>query len=135
MKKTRKMLAGVMVGAVVLSMGAMQSVSAKGEEKLTIAMLPKFKGENYFDACKMGAEEAAEELGVTLLYDGPPQDQATNQKQVDILEGWIAQEVDAIVVSPNDPTAIAPTLKKLRKPALKLSLSMLTRRKMPEIFL
>ena len=120
MKKTRKMLAGVMVGAVVLSMGAMQSVSAKGEEKLTIAMLPKFKGENYFDACKMGAEEAAEELGVTLLYDGPPQDQATNQKQVDILEGWIAQEVDAIVVSPNDPTAIAPTLKKAQKAGIKI---------------
>lgn len=120
MKKTRKMLAGVMVGAVVLSMGAIQSVSAKGEEKLTIAMLPKFKGENYFDACKMGAEEAAEELGVTLLYDGPPQDQATNQKQVDILEGWIAQEVDAIVVSPNDPTAIAPTLKKAQKAGIKI---------------
>ena len=120
MKKSRKMLAGVMVGAVVLSMGAMQSVSAKGEEKLTIAMLPKFKGENYFDACKMGAEEAAEELGVTLLYDGPPQDQATNQKQVDILEGWIAQEVDAIVVSPNDPTAIAPTLKKAQKAGIKI---------------
>ena len=28
-------------------------------ESLTIAMLPKFKGENYFDACKVGAEEAA----------------------------------------------------------------------------
>lgn len=120
MKKTRKMLAGVMAGAVVLSMGAVQSVSAKGEEKLTIAMLPKFKGENYFDACKTGAEEAAEELGVTLLYDGPPQDQATNQKQVDILEGWIAQEVDAIVVSPNDPTAIAPTLKKAQKAGIKI---------------
>ena len=79
---------------------------------VTIAMLPKFKGENYFDACKKGAEEAAAELGITLLYDGPPQDQATNQKQVDILEGWIAQNVSAIVVSPNDPNAIAPTLKK-----------------------
>ena len=54
---------------------------------MTIAMLPKFKGENYFDAVKTGAQEAADELGITLLYDGPSQDQATNQKQVDILQG------------------------------------------------
>jgi ABC-type sugar transport system substrate-binding protein len=83
-------------------------------------MMPKFKGENYFDACKVGAEEAAKELGVELLYDGPPQDQATNQKQVDILEGWIAQKVDVIIVSPNDPTAIAPTLKKAQRRGIKV---------------
>lgn len=88
--------------------------------KITVAMLPKFKGENYFDACKGGAQEAADELGITLLYDGPSQDQATNQKQVDILEGWIAQGVDVICVSPNDPTAIAPTLKKAQQNGIKV---------------
>ncbi|PHV70305.1 sugar ABC transporter substrate-binding protein [Sporanaerobium hydrogeniformans] len=91
-----------------------------GKDKMVIAMLPKFKGENYFDACKLGAQEAADELGITLLYDGPSQDQATNQKQVDILEGWIAQEVDVIIVSPNDPTAIAPTLKKAQQSGIKV---------------
>lgn len=94
--------------------------AAKNDGKVTIAMLPKFKGENYFDACKTGAQEAADELGITLLYDGPSQDQATNQKQVDILEGWIAQGVDAIVISPNDPTAIAPTLKKAQDAGIKV---------------
>jgi rhamnose transport system substrate-binding protein/rhamnose transport system permease protein len=87
---------------------------------VTVAMLPKFKGENYFDAVKVGAEEAATELGITLLYDGPPQDQATNQKQVDILEGWIAQGVNVIAVSPNDPDAIAPTLKKAQAAGIKV---------------
>lgn len=91
----------------------------KGED-MTIAMLPKFKGENYFDACKTGAQEAADELGISLLYDGPSQDQATNQKQVDILEGWIAQGVNVIIVSPNDPTAIAPTLKKAQEAGIKV---------------
>ena len=87
---------------------------------ITVAMLPKFKGENYFDACKTGAQEAADELGITLLYDGPSQDQATNQKQVDILEGWIAQGVNVIIVSPNDPTAIAPTLQKAQGAGIKV---------------
>lgn len=85
-----------------------------------IAVLPKIKGENYFDACRTGVEDAVAELagkGVTidLIYDGPPQDTATNQKQVDILEGWIAQSVDAIIVSPRDSVAIAPTLVKARE--------------------
>ncbi len=98
---------------------------ADAGKAITIAMLPKFKGENYFDACKVGAEEAVQELkdagkDVTLLYDGPPQDNATNQKQVDILEGWIAQQVNVIIVSPNDPTAIAPTLQKAQKAGIKV---------------
>lgn len=89
-------------------------------ETIKIAMLPKFKGENYFDAAKVGAEECVEELNkdgkkVELLYDGPPQDQATNQKQIDIIEGWIGQGVDVILLSPNDPTAIAETLLKAQK--------------------
>lgn len=96
------------------------SESKDSSEGMTVAMLPKFKGENYFDACKTGAQEAADELGITLLYDGPSQDQATNQKQVDILEGWIAQNVDVIIVSPNDPTAIAPTLKKAQESGIKV---------------
>lgn len=87
---------------------------------LTIAMLPKFKGENYFDACKVGAEEAATELGLELLYDGPPQNDATNQNQVNILEGWIAQEVDVIIVSPNDPDAISSTLENARSMGIKV---------------
>lgn len=90
------------------------------KESLTIAMLPKFKGENYFDACKVGAEEAAAELGLELLYDGPPQNDATNQNQVNILEGWIAQEVDVIIVSPNDPDAISATLENARSMGIKV---------------
>ena len=82
------------------------------DDSYTIAMLPKFKGENYFDGCYVGAQKAADELGVTLVYDGPNQSEATNAKQVEILEGFIAAGVDAIVVSPCDAEGIVPTLKK-----------------------
>lgn len=103
---------------------ATPSGGASGDS-VKIAMLPKFKGENYFDACKIGAQEAIDKLNADgqpaeLLYDGPPQDQATNQKQVDILEGWIAQNVNVIIVSPNDPAAIAPTLTKAMEKGIKV---------------
>lgn len=102
-----------------------EAPASEGDSVVTLAMLPKYKGENYFDACKQGAEEAIAELNADgtvaeLIYDGPPQDAATNQKQVDILEGWIAQGVDVLIVSPNDPTAIAPTLKKAMDAGIKV---------------
>lgn len=84
---------------------------ASAGEKYRIAMLPKFKGENYFDGCYAGAKKAAAELGVTLIYDGPNQSEATNAKQVEILSGFIAANVDAILVSPCDSSGIVPTLR------------------------
>jgi len=100
---------------------AAETTAAASSQALTIAMLPKFKGENYFDACKVGAQEAVKEIGgITFLYDGPPQNDATNQHQVDILEGWIAQGVNVIILSPNDPDAITATLKKAQDKGIKV---------------
>ena len=87
--------------------------SAEGTYK--IGMLPKFKGENYFDGCYVGAQKAAEDLGIELVYDGPNQSEATNAKQVEILTGWMSQDFDAIVVSPCDAEGIAPTLKQFQE--------------------
>src|SRR5215470_11269248 len=56
-------------------------------QKLVIAMLPKAKGNAYFLSCKAGADKAAKELGVELLFDGPTD---TNpSKQNEIVENWI----------------------------------------------
>lgn len=131
----RKQVIGILL-ATSLLLGGLAGCTKTGEstpgEKnsssdgtIKIAVLPKMKGENYWDACKKGAEEAIEELKadgvkVELLYDGPPQDQATNQKQVDILEGWIAQGVDAVVVGCVDAAAISPTLKKAKDRGIKI---------------
>lgn len=127
--KKRKMFSRILVLALAVLMMMpsllMAGCNSSSGNKIKIAMLPKFKGENYFDAVKTGAQEAVDALNkdgtkVEFLYDGPPQDQATNQKQVDILEGWIAQKVNVILVSPNDPTAIAPTLKKAQSKGIKV---------------
>ena len=71
----KKVCAGVLAG--VMSMGAL-CMTAYAADDVKIAVLPKMKGENYWDACKEGAEDAIAELSegnaVTLLYDGPPQD-------------------------------------------------------------
>ena len=132
MKKSLRTIvcAAVLVGVMIIGIACTTSQKAKvandanAAKSVKIAVLPKMKGENYWDACKKGAEDAIAELSegndVTLLYDGPPQDQSTNQRQVDLLEGWIAQDVDAIVVGVVDTTAIAPTLQKAMNKGIKV---------------
>jgi rhamnose transport system substrate-binding protein len=81
--------------------------------KLVIAMMPKLVGIDYFNACRQGAEEAAAELkDVELHYDGPTE--AKVDKQVEMIDTWVTQRVNAIAVAANDPVAIAPALKKAR---------------------
>jgi rhamnose ABC transporter rhamnose-binding protein len=79
---------------------------------LSIAMIPKIQGIDYFNACQKGAEEAAKELGLDLQYSGPTDNKV--ERQIEIIDSFITQGVKAIAVAPNDPVAIAPTLRKAR---------------------
>lgn len=87
-------------------------------KKITIAMLPKKKGVPYFTSCSEGAQEAAKELNVELIYDGPTSgDPAEAAKMID---QWIAQGVDVIAVSPNDPAVLGPAMKRARDAGIKV---------------
>ena len=84
-----------------------------GNKSVSVLMVPKIKGTDYFNACERGAKEAADELGgVDLVFDGPTEDKV--DAQIQLIEGYIAQDTDVIIVSPNDPDSIAPVLKKAR---------------------
>ena len=107
----KKLLA---IALVAILATALLAGFASAEGALKVGMLPKFKGENYFDGCYVGAQKAAEDLGIELVYDGPNQSEATNAKQVEILTGWLSQDFDAIVVSPCDAEGIAPTLQQFQ---------------------
>lgn len=89
-----------------------------GDGKPTIAIMPKLVGIDYFSAIETGAREAAKDLDVNLVWDGPIEGDAS--KQIEILDTWIARGVDAIAVAPNDPEALAPTLDKARKRGVKV---------------
>ena len=62
-----------------------------------IAMMPKAKGDPYFVSCQAGAEEAARELGVDLIWDGPTGLDAARQNEM--VENWITRGVDVIAVA------------------------------------
>ena len=66
-------------------------------KRAVIAMMPKAKGDPYFVSCRVGAEAAAAELGVELIWDGPTGLDAARQNE--LVESWITRGVDVIAVA------------------------------------
>jgi len=87
------------------------SATSNGK-KVTVCLLPKKKGVPYFSSCAKGAEEAAKELGIDLIFDGPTD--GSPEKAASMIERWTLQGVSAIAVSPNDPDVLAPAMKAAR---------------------
>ena len=75
--------------------------------EMTFVLVPKNLGNPYFDTSNKGAQEAAGELGVTVLYQGSANADAT--EQIQLLNSLIAQKVSGLAISANDSDALVPT--------------------------
>jgi rhamnose transport system substrate-binding protein len=91
---------------------------AGGKSGLTVAMMPKSKGNAYFIACKKGADEAAKELGIKLIWDGPTDPDPAGQNN--IVDGWITRGVDVIAVAVENREGMSSVLKKARAKGIKV---------------
>jgi rhamnose transport system substrate-binding protein len=115
-RKNLKVLSAALFAALVataVSCGVGQQPSqggGGGGGPAKICMMPKLVGIPYFNASEEGAEEAAKELDVELVYDGPTEAKAALQSQM--IEQFIQQQCGAITVAANDPNALAPAMKK-----------------------
>ena len=88
---------------------SMMGSTAMAQDDMRIALVVKALGIGFFEAAAEGAEEAAEELGnVEIIYTGPTD--TTAEGQIEVINSLIAQGVDAIAISANDPDAVAPAL-------------------------
>ena len=103
------LLRSIVPGGRVVSDAPAPAVAA---HRPVLAMMPKAKGDPYFVSCRAGAEEAAKELGVELIWDGPTSLDAA--KQNELVENWITRKVDAIAVAVENRAAISTVLRKAR---------------------
>jgi len=108
----------IAIGAIVaiaagifVALHARHGNTANGNQ-LTIAVMPKAKGDPYFISARAGAEEAAKELHINLIWDGPTSLDASQQNE--LVENWITREVDAIVVAVENKGSISTVLRKAR---------------------
>ncbi len=120
---TRRTLAvSLALGLGLLTLGAAGACrggsGGAADGAITVAMMPKNKGNPYFVSCRQGAEEAAQALGVRLLWDGPTETDPA--KQNDVVEAWITRGVQAIAVSVENREAMSTVLRKARGKGIKV---------------
>src|ERR1700722_8114863 len=92
--------------------GVANSIGTKAHRPV-IAVMPKAKGDPYFISARVGAEEAAKNLGVDLIWDGPTSLDASQQNE--LVENWITRGVDAVVVAVENKGSISTVLRKARQ--------------------
>jgi rhamnose transport system permease protein len=108
----------VLTIAVGVPLLPLLSGCSNNTDQVTVAMMPKSKGNAYFIACRKGAEEAAQELNVKLLWDGPTEPDAAKQNEV--IDTWITRGVDVIAVSVENRVGISSVLRKARQKGIKV---------------
>jgi rhamnose transport system substrate-binding protein len=121
MKLTNVLAAGT-AAVLALGLAACGSGGGSGDDggsgDVSVTVLPKNLGNPYFEASTTGAQEAGEELGVTVEEVGP--DAASPDAQVPFINTAAQQGVGALVVSANDPTAIGDALEEARSAGTKV---------------
>jgi len=98
----------VLAVACLVITGCGQKGAAPGETR--IGIVAKSLGNGFFDAVHKGADEAAAQLHAKIIFTGPTT--PTAEGQAEVINALIAQHVDAIAVSANDPDALVPALKR-----------------------
>ncbi|GHO51089.1 rhamnose ABC transporter substrate-binding protein [Ktedonospora formicarum] len=121
MKLFRTLGLGFMVGIFLFLAacgGSDNGSNANGSSPLNIAFLPKAINNPYFDTAANGGKDAAGELKGTFKQVGPSE--ASASEQVTYITTLTQQHVSAIVVSANDPNALAPALKRAIQQGIKV---------------
>ena len=80
--------------------------------KHVIAVIPKGLAHFYWQAVRAGAKSACDVFGYEMLWNGPERE-TDRERQIQIVEDFMVQKVDGIVLAPLDRKTMVPTLDKL----------------------
>ena len=107
-----------LLAACTKSGDSSKAAGVGGGRKITVALMPKSKGNAYFVSCRQGAEAAAKELGVDLIFDGPTTPDPA--KQNEIIENWITLGVEVIAAACENKEGISTALRKAKQKGIKV---------------
>jgi rhamnose transport system substrate-binding protein len=113
--------AGVIAAVTAVGLttaGVGQAKPSKAAAGSKIFLIPKFIGIPVFTQNGLGAKTAAKELGDTVVYNGPTSASAT--AQVSFINTAVQQGAGAIIISGDDPNAVAPALKRAMAKGIKV---------------
>ncbi|MBQ8305015.1 MAG: autoinducer 2 ABC transporter substrate-binding protein [Blautia sp.] len=111
MRKSLKSIALLgLCGVISLGTGtvAFAEEGAAADGSYTIAVVPKMEGITFFSLVKDGAVKAGEDLGVEVIYKGAKT--ASVEDQVELIQEFVDQGVDAICVAANDMASVGAAM-------------------------
>ncbi|PWW07302.1 monosaccharide ABC transporter substrate-binding protein (CUT2 family) [Paenibacillus cellulosilyticus] len=109
---------------IVYSMDTQQTTSeavpdsSLQDQRYSVAIIPKGTEIDYFTVAAEGAQEAANDLDIDVMFEGPKT--ADVSGQIEVIDSMIQRHVDLIAVSANDPEALIPVLEKARQAGIKV---------------
>jgi ribose transport system substrate-binding protein len=104
-----------LIGAALLALGACRGRETGSGEKsgkrLTVAVIPQGNTYDFWKSIHAGAVKASRDLAgagtpVDVIWKGPLREDDREQ-QIQVVEGFVAQHVDGIVIAPFDRNALA----------------------------
>ena len=107
----KKILNLFVLGTLVFNLSGCGSGSNAGDggasDKLQIAVIPKGTTHFFWKSIHAGAEKAAQELDVEVIWQGP-QKEDDRQMQIQVVQNFISRNIDAIVLAPLDDRSLVP---------------------------
>ncbi len=103
------LLALVMVFSITACGGSDEGAGASDNSDYEIAVVVKVVGIDYFSVFEEGVKKFADETGINAYVTGPSTADAA--EQVNMIQDLVDSGVDAIVVVPNDASAVEEVLK------------------------
>lgn len=99
-----------LIGAISISVALASAPAAYAQDEIYIPMISKGFQHQFWQAVKDGADQAAEEFGVRITFEGPDNETMVD-RQIDMLAAALANNPSAIGFAALDSQAAIPLLR------------------------
>jgi ribose transport system substrate-binding protein len=115
----RQITALLVMFAAVVAVSCKRSETQSSKKKLTIAVIPKGTTHEFWKSIHAGSNKAASELSaqgtqVEVIWKGPLREDDREQ-QIQVVEGFVSQGVDGIVLAPLDNRALVRPVEEAKR--------------------
>lgn len=109
--KSLTLCAGLLATALAVAQPAtLPPDKPKPAPKQTFAVIPKGTTHVFWKSVEAGAKKAGEDLGIEIIWKGPLQENDRAQ-QIQLVQQFVSQGVDGIVLAPLDHKALVASVK------------------------